>query len=66
MTKRLISLVLALLMVLSVVASASTDAEPEEKPEWKIAVVPKMTTIAWFERMEKGVEMYNEEFESQS
>ncbi|HHU12757.1 MAG TPA: substrate-binding domain-containing protein [Clostridiaceae bacterium] len=63
MTKRLISLVLALLMVFSVVASASTDAEPEEKPEWKIAVVPKMTTIAWFERMEKGVEMYNEEFD---
>lgn len=39
-----------------------TDPKAGEKKEWKIAVVPKMTTIAWFERMETGVKMYNEQY----
>ena len=29
--------------------------------DYKIAVVPKMTNIGWFQRMEEGVNEYNEE-----
>lgn len=29
--------------------------------DYKIAVVPKMTNIAWFQRMEDGVNEYNDE-----
>lgn len=48
-------------------ASASDPAEASEdvadaSEGWKIAVVPKMTSIAWFERMENGVGMYNEHY----
>jgi simple sugar transport system substrate-binding protein len=42
-------------------AADSADAAAGDKV-WKIAVVPKMTSIAWFERMENGVKMYNEHY----
>lgn len=31
--------------------------------DYKIAVVPKMTNIAWFQRMEDGVNEYNDKTE---
>ena len=40
-------------------APASGD-EPEAGNDYKIAVVPKMTNIGWFQRMEVGVNEYNE------
>ncbi len=45
----------------------ASEAPASEAPaaaggSWKIAVVPKMTSIAWFERMENGVKMYNEQY----
>lgn len=50
-------------------APADATAEPAAEPapaaaggDYKIAVVPKMTSIAWFERMENGVKMYNEHY----
>ena len=30
-----------------------------EGTDYKIAVVPKMTNIGWFQRMEEGVNAYN-------
>ncbi len=44
--------------------AAADDAAPAEAASgtsYKIAVVPKMTNIAWFQRMEEGVKQYNEE-----
>jgi simple sugar transport system substrate-binding protein len=52
-------------------APAEPEAPAEAEPaapdaaaggSYKIAVVPKMTSIAWFERMENGVAMYNEHY----
>ena len=47
-------------------APAESAAAPADDAaaagDWKIAVVPKMTSIAWFERMENGVKMYNEQY----
>lgn len=55
-------------------ATAPAEAAQEEAPaeetaadtsaaggEYKIAVVPKMTNIGWFQRMEQGVNDYNKE-----
>ncbi|MDY4545471.1 MAG: substrate-binding domain-containing protein [Candidatus Choladocola sp.] len=44
-------------------ADTSADAEAEESKggDYKIAVVPKMTNIGWFQRMEEGVNDYNKE-----
>ncbi len=44
----------------SVVESAEAGAGKTAK-DYKIAVVPKMTNIAWFQRMEDGVKEYNKE-----
>lgn len=44
--------------------TASEGAKETAKTEggaYKIAVVPKMTNIAWFQRMEEGVKQYNDE-----
>ncbi|MCR4908070.1 MAG: substrate-binding domain-containing protein [Lachnospiraceae bacterium] len=45
--------------------AAADDAAPAGEAasgtSYKIAVVPKMTNIAWFQRMEEGVNQYNEE-----
>ncbi len=40
-------------------ASAPADADADAA-SYKIAVVPKMTNIGWFQRMEEGVNAYNE------
>lgn len=36
-----------------------SDKEPGNTDTYKIAIVPKMTSIGWFERMEEGVKAYN-------
>ena len=47
-------------------ADTSADAAAEESKggDYKIAVVPKMTNIGWFQRMEEGVNDYNKENET--
>lgn len=75
MKKRVIALIMAAAMIISLSACGSVDkqnAETENKKSEKtesdsgdksaytIAVVPKMTSIAWFQRMEVGVKEYNE------
>ena len=42
-------------------ADTSADAEESKGGDYKIAVVPKMTNIGWFQRMEEGVNDYNKE-----
>lgn len=42
--------------------ASEAPASADNSEGWKIAVVPKMTSIAWFERMENGVKMYNEHY----
>lgn len=44
-------------------ADTSADAAAEESKggDYKIAVVPKMINIGWFQRMEEGVNDYNKE-----
>lgn len=54
--KKLVSILLALSMFLCAFAAFAE----EEAEGYKIAVVPKLTSIAWFERMEVGVQQYNE------
>ena len=39
--------------------SANEPNSGAEGTDYKIAVVPKMTNIGWFQRMEDGVEAYN-------
>lgn len=63
--KKVVSLLLALAMIFSLAACgapADTGTNPpaggETTDGYKIAVVPKMTSIAWFERMEVGVGEY--------
>lgn len=71
MKKRLVAVLMAATMVFSLVACGSVDDKSStdksksktEKSEdgYTIAVVPKMTSIAWFQRMEVGVNEYAEE-----
>ena len=42
-------------------ADTSAAAEESKGGDYKIAVVPKMTNIGWFQRMEEGVNDYNKE-----
>lgn len=42
-------------------AAASSSSAAGGATSYKIAVVPKMTNIAWFQRMEEGVKAYNTE-----
>ena len=42
-------------------ASGSHESSNSESKDYKIAVVPKMTNIGWFQRMEEGVKAYNDE-----
>ncbi|HIU34047.1 MAG TPA: substrate-binding domain-containing protein [Candidatus Pullichristensenella excrementigallinarum] len=51
--KKVVSLLIAVLLLVSACAAFAEGS-------YKIAVVPKMTSIAWFERMEVGVNEYNE------
>ena len=76
MKKRVLSVLLGVAMVSSLVmgcGGAKEEPKAEETTEessesgektaadYKIAVVPKMTNLAWFERMEQGVNDYNDE-----
>lgn len=40
-------------------AKEQASSSTEESSQYKIAVVPKMTNIGWFQRMEDGVNEYN-------
>lgn len=72
-TKKLVSIISAGMMAASLLAvpayagetEAATEANgsalgAEGAGDYKIAVVPKMTNIAWFQRMEEGVKAYND------
>ena len=69
-TKRIFALGTAALMTATLFAgcgdnNADTNTpasgeDAEAGTNYKIAVVPKMTTIGWFQRMEVGVKAYNE------
>lgn len=70
MKKKVLAMLLSAAMAVSLAACGSVDQQNEttnEKKEEKsedgytIAVVPKMTSIAWFQRMEVGVKEYAEE-----
>ena len=58
--KKALILALAMLMLVSSVAFAagSQEAAATGKKDYSIAVVPKLTSIAWFQRMEVGVKEY--------
>lgn len=49
-------------IVISIMAAMAVSAcgAAASAEEYKIAVVPKMTNIGWFQRMEEGVNEYNE------
>ena len=57
--KKVVAMLLALMMVLSLAACGSAPADKGGDDGYKIAIVPKMTSIAWFERMEAGIKEYN-------
>ena len=58
--KKFVAMLLALMMVLSLAAcGAPADDQGGADDGYKIAIVPKMTSIAWFERMEAGIKDYN-------
>lgn len=59
--KKALGVVLTVAMAASAVAAVPAMAEEKTAADYKIAVVPKMTSIAWFQRMEEGVNAYNEE-----
>ena len=58
--KKFVAMLLALMMVLSLAACGAPADNGGESDGYKIAIVPKMTSIAWFERMEAGIKEYNE------
>lgn len=43
------------------VQGSNSSNEDSNTTSYKIAVVPKMTNIGWFQRMEEGVKAYNKE-----
>ena len=60
--KKKMVLVLALILLVASVAFAGGAKETAgTKKGYKIAVVPKLTSIAWFQRMEVGVKEYAKE-----
>jgi simple sugar transport system substrate-binding protein len=71
--KKIISLLMASVITFSLAAcgsssnsatstpgtsAASSTADTSAKKTFTIATVPKMTSIAWFQRMEQGVKKY--------
>lgn len=65
--KRAIALILSLIMALSLVAcgtpaapdNANTSDSEENNDPYTIAVVVKITGIAWYERMQVGIDKFN-------
>ena len=68
--KRIFALATAGLMATTLLAGCGNGGNDDKTPSnggedanttsYKIAVVPKMTSIGWFQRMEEGVKAYNE------
>lgn len=68
MKKRVLATIMVMMMVFSLAACGSVDKDSDtaadknvtdsKKDTYTIAVVPKMTSIAWFQRMEVGVKEY--------
>ena len=58
--KKVLLTALAAIMAFSVFANGGAEKSSEPKPEseWKIALVPKDSTNAWFVRMEVGVKEF--------
>lgn len=76
MKKKVLAVLLSTAMIVALGACGSVDQQNQEKTSepsadakekgeskegYTIAVVPKMTSIAWFQRMEEGVKDYAEE-----
>ena len=70
-SKKIFALATAALMTATLFAGCGNNNGGNEQPSgneggdaettsYKIAVVPKMTSIGWFQRMEEGVKAYNE------
>ena len=65
--KRAIALILSLIMALSLVAcgtpaapdNTNTSDSEENNDPYTIAVVVKITGIAWYERMQVGIDKFN-------
>lgn len=55
---------LLVLMALALVVSVVGAQDEEEETEYTMATVVKLTGIAWFDRMEEGIEQFNEDFEN--
>ncbi len=69
-SKRIFALGTAALMTATLFAGCGNNGDDNQPPssggegtgtDYKIAVVPKMTNIGWFQRMEEGVKAYNAE-----
>jgi len=56
--KRTAAVFMALILCIACLTSCGGEAE---KRGYKIALVPKLTSASWFERMEKSVNAYNKE-----
>lgn len=57
--KKIVALSLAMLLMVSTVAFANGQSEKKDgTKDYRIAVVPKLTSISWFQRMEVGVNEY--------
>lgn len=67
--KKISKIFLVLMLALSLVACGGTNGEDEpnngDEPvageKFSVAIVPKLTSVAWFERMEVGVNEWNED-----
>ncbi|MGD1817038.1 MAG: autoinducer 2 ABC transporter substrate-binding protein [Pleomorphochaeta sp.] len=60
--KKFLALSLAMLLMVSTVAFANGESEKGSgAKDYRIAVVPKLTSISWFQRMEVGVNEYADE-----
>lgn len=71
-SKRIFALGTAALMTATLFAGCGNNGDDNKQPsgedpsnatgtDYKIAVVPKMTNIGWFQRMEEGVKAYNKD-----
>lgn len=63
--KKILAMLLALMMVLALTACGGSSAPAAEEPAadeaYTIATVVKLTGVAWFDRMEVGVNRFNDE-----
>jgi len=57
---RLSVIVCIIILSLSTLMGCSSQTASKEKDGYKIAVVPKMISAGWFQRMKEGIDVYNE------